>query len=141
MGRRAALLTLDAEGVGLGIVKSSRYASAGAHLSVPVDDPIRLAQAAIESRADFVVIQLGDTARAEAARAALSPATYRAVREAALRRADICFYLLTAQLVAENLKADVLLVSPRPPADASFPTTWERPTPFSPSARILLLAC
>jgi hypothetical protein len=127
-GRRAALLTADAVGVGKGVIAMNR--------SLPespfgmADDPIRLAQAVLESEADFVAAQLGDTARAEAARPRLSPADYRAARSAALRRLDIFLYFLTEELKGEERKADVLLVSPYPPADdARHPTAWNRLTP------------
>ncbi len=127
-GRRAALLTVDGRGVGAGYVAPLR-----AHSQSPfglADDPIRLTQAVLESEADVSVVQLGDTARAEAARPSLSPDAYGAARAAALRRLDLFLYLLTAKMQAEGRQADVLLVAPRPPSgQAGIPSVWNRLTP------------
>jgi hypothetical protein len=128
-GRRAALLTVDAAGRGSGVLPLSRQAAAAPFRRV--DDPVRLMQAALESDADCVVIQLGDTARAEALRPRLAPVDYLAARKAALRRLNILLFLLVGRLEQEGEQADLLLVSPYPPSDDTrHPAAWGRLPPI-----------
>lgn len=127
--RAAALLTLDAKGAGSGLISSLRHKPASPFGLA--DDPIQLSQIATEYPADLMVIQMGDTARAEAAHPHLTPAAYRKARGDALRRLNILVYLLTLQERQDGNAADILLVSPRPPADsAARPEAWGRLTPL-----------
>jgi hypothetical protein len=126
--RRAALLTVDATGTGVGFV-----APLSSHPTNPsglTDDPIALMQAALEANAELCVLQLGDTARVEAERPQLSLDAYHDARYHAINRLDLLLYLLTAKLEEEGRSADILLVSPYPPADdARHPDSWHRLTP------------
>ena len=125
--RRAALLTVDAAGRGAGRVGMRRE-----RLDSPfgrVDDPLLLMQALTESRADLVILQLGDLARAEAVRPHLAPVVYRQARREALRRADLLVSLLTPWFNAQT-HTDLILVSAFPPAEAHrYPVVWTRLTP------------
>ena len=125
--RSAALLTVDAAGRGAGRVGMRRE-----RLGSPfgrVDDPLLLMQALTEARADLVVLQLGDLARAEAARPQLSPALYRQARREALRRVDLLVSLLTPWFRAQT-HTDLIFVSSFPPAEAHrYPVVWTRLTP------------
>lgn len=128
--RSAALLTMDANGVGEALFRVLRDASNANGPPGMVDDVVRMAQLASESEAEFTVVQLGDTARAEARRGR-HHFNYETNRKAALKRLDLFLYLLTGFLEREGKTPDVLLVSPRPPAgDARHPTTWNRLTPL-----------
>jgi hypothetical protein len=93
------------------------------------DDPVALAQAAADSDASLVVVQLGDLARAESARNRLTGAQYRSARAEGLRELNL-FLLCLLSEVADSDATDILLVSPRPPFDPTFPAGWERPTPI-----------
>jgi hypothetical protein len=126
--RSGALLTVDAAGVGAGMLAYWRFQS-DSPFGI-IDAPLELTQYALEADADFTVIQAGDTARAEAARARLSEADYRQARAAALSRLDILVSALTAKFRQEGAPADILLVASRPPAeDAYYPVPWMRLTP------------
>ena len=125
-GRRAAALTVDALGVGAGVVAAAQ----GTASSLLRDDPTALARAISQAHADFTVVQLGDTARIEAARAQFAPEVYRSARAEALRRLDELIVLLSEKSTADGDPVDILLVSPYPPVEqAHYPGVWGRLTP------------
>ena len=127
--RRAALLTLNATGQGMGLVALKRYVA-----SDPfglADDPIALIQTVAEHETDFVVVQLGDTARAEAARSRLTDDEYHKARDAALKRLDLFVNLLNKQAQHEGWRTNFLIISPTAPPEAAGATTgWQRLTPL-----------
>lgn len=127
--RTAALLTVDSDGRGVGVVTAQREAPENRFGQI--DDPLRTARMAVQSGARFVVIQMGDTTRAEALRHGLPPSEYRDLRVRALRRLDLLLYRLASELAATNGNPDILLVSPHPPsADSRRPAVWNRLTPI-----------
>ena len=94
-----------------------------------MDNPISLVQYALQKHVDLVVIQMGDGARAEAARVHLSEAQYREDHDHAMRMLNMLVFLLTEHLKGEP--ADILIVAPRPPAaDAHHPDNWNHLTPI-----------
>ena len=125
--RRAALLTVDKLGVGSGMVALRSYDP-----RLPyglTDSPPALVEYAWQTDADFVVIHLGDGARAEAARQHLSEAEYREAHRHAVRVLNALVSLLRNRLKPGS--ADILVVSPRPPAaDAAHPEVWNELTPI-----------
>ena len=124
--RRAALLTVDAVGIGAGHVAMRR-----AHVGSPfgiVDDPLALMQALSESDADLVVLQFGDLGRAEAARGHLPSAAYRQARHDALRRLHLLLSLLFNWV--KGTPTNLIIVSSFPPEEAHrYPVAWTRLTP------------
>lgn len=125
--RRAALLTVDAAGIGAGRV--------GMHRLRPdspfgiVDDPLALMHNLTESDADLVVLQLGDLTRAEAARAHLPATAYRQARREALHRVHLLLSLLYSWIPTQP-RTDLLIVSSFPPEEAHrYPVAWTRLTP------------
>ena len=125
--RRAALLTVDAAGRGAGRVGRRRE-----HVGSPfgiVDDPLLLMQSLTESEAGLVVVQLGDLARAEAARAHLPTSGYRQARSDALQRVDLMLTLL-GPWFRTQVNTTLLIVSAYPPAESQrYPVPWTRLTP------------
>jgi len=125
--RRAALLTVDAAGIGAGHV-AMRREHPGSPFGI-ADDPLELMHALTESDADLVVLQLGDLSRAEADRAHLSVDAYRQTRKDALRRLHILLKLLYSWIPSQT-HTDLLIVSSYPPAEAHrYPVPWTRLTP------------
>lgn len=136
--RSAALLTADALGVCPGSVRIGTRPNAAAPFG-RTDDPIALAQAADAENADFTVIRMGDTTRAEARRTQSrgdslqdSPQgylqDYLQARADALRRLDLLIGLLTSG--PASAQRNVLLVSARPlPDTRDHPGEWQRLTP------------
>ncbi len=123
-GRRAALLTLDRNGAGRGDPTLSQAMPAlpfGRSDAVPA----LLAHVAASTDADLIVLQLSDTARAEAARSHLSAADYHRARERGLNELDRL--LLTLQ--SEAATTDLIVVSAYPPADNTG-RFWSRLTPI-----------
>ena len=128
LNRSAALLTVDAAGVGAGLVALVRP-DANSPFG-RADNPLTLAQCAMESDAGFLVIQMGDGARAEAARDRLSAEQYHSAHDEAARRLDLLIYLLRAQM-ADGKVANIIVVSPRPAgADEETPGSGNRLTPI-----------
>ena len=126
--RRAALLTVDAAGIGTGQVGMRRGGYSGSSFG-RVDDPLALMQALTESDAGLVVLQLGDLDRAEAARPHLSPAAYRQARQEALHRLRLLLSLFYSWIQTQP-RTDLLIVSAFPPAEAHrYPVAWTRLTP------------
>ncbi len=125
--RRGALLTVDRLGVGGGLVALRSYDP-----RLPyglIDNPAALVDYALQDQVDFVVIQLGDGARADSARARLSESEYREAHDHAVLMLDSVLSLLGARLNGKG--ADILVIAPRPPAaDASHPLEWGRLTPI-----------
>jgi hypothetical protein len=138
--RRAALLTVDAAGIGAGRV-GMRRENPGSPFGI-VDDPLELMHALTESDADLVVLQLGDLGRAEAARAHLSATDYRQARHEALHRIHLLMSLLYPWISSQPT-TDLLIISSYPPAEAHrYPVAWTRLTPviaYGPDFRAGLL--
>ncbi len=124
--RSASLLTVNANGTGSGSVSILRFDNAASFGLI--DDPLALSQAAIESQADFIVVQTGDLGRLESARSYLSDQQFHARRADALRRLNILVYALSHY--AQDNGADIMLVSPRPVANKARGGAWDRLTPF-----------
>lgn len=96
-----------------------------------VDDPAALAQAALYSRKRGVVLVLGDLDRAEAAREQLGAELYARARNDALRRVNLCIFLLREWLGTQGEPAHLLFMALRPPRHARLPTgVWGRLTPL-----------
>ena len=124
--RRAALLTVDAAGIGAGRV-GMRREQPGSPFGI-VDDPLALMHAVTESNADLMVLQLGDLDRAEAARARLTAPAYRQARHEALLRLHLLLSLLFDWIRAHH--TNLLIVSSFPPVEAHhYPVPWTRLTP------------
>jgi len=125
--RRAALLTVDRLGVGSGMVALRSYDP-----RLPyglTDNPAAIVEYATQSDAEFIVIHMGNGARAEAARPHLSESEYQAAHNEAVRLLDELVKRLTERIKAAS--TDILVVAPRPPsADASHPNDWNRLTPI-----------
>ena len=125
--RRAALLTVDSEGIGVGRV-GRRREQMGSPFGI-VDDPLLLMQSLTESDAGLVVLQMGDLARAEAVRARLPASAYRQARRDALKRIDLMLALLGPWFRTQS-HTTLLLVSSYPPAESQrYPVPWTRLTP------------
>ncbi len=114
-GRQAALLTVDARGVGRG-------------LFIPRSGPNGVPDSffAYRDSGDFVVIEMGDMARVEARRGPLSPPAFNAARAEALEQLDRLIGRLTESGAIPG--SDILLISPTPPADSAGP--WSHLTPI-----------
>jgi len=125
--RRAALLVVDKLGVGSGMVALRSYDP-----RLPyglTDNPTTIADYATQADADFVVIHLGNGARAEAARTHLPEAEYENAHNQAVHLLD----LLVMQILgrAKRSSPNILIVAPRPPsANASHSEDWNRLTPI-----------
>lgn len=126
--RAAALITVDARGVGTGLVSLLRYDNAASFGLI--DDPLAMIQATSEAEADFLVVQAGDLGRLEASRPYLTDHEFHARREQALRRLNILVYGIREKLKADGLRSDLLLISPHPPADVAHKNAWDRLTPI-----------
>ncbi len=126
--RRAALLTVNAVGIGAGRI-GLRHGPPGSPFGI-IDDPLKLMHALTESDADLIVLQLGDLGRAEAARAHLTAPAYRQARHEALLRLQLLLSLLSEWMRAPQPHTDLLIVSSFPPAEARrYPVVWTRLTP------------
>ena len=127
--RRAALLTADATGISGGMLDLYRFST-----QTPFglcDDPRAVIDFVARGKADFVVVQMSDFSRAEAARSNLSAAAYHLARLGGLQRLNLLMELLDREYPSDSQGADVLLVSPRPPGeDKGHPGTWGRLTPI-----------
>lgn len=127
--RRVALFTTDEHGEGEGLLALRSYAEKRPFGLT--DDALVLSEYALKSDADLVVIQLGDSARAEALRNRLTPAEYHEARINAIRRLNLLVYTMTAQLESEAMPFNLIIVSPLPPAPSGFaPFGIDQLTPF-----------
>lgn len=127
--RGAALLTVGADGAGSGMVALRRFEPTSPFGLA--DDPIALAHYALEADADFLVIQLGDGARAEASRLKLSDRDYREARRHAVARLDLLVNLLMTGVKSQLQPTDIMLISSHPPGSDSFsPTAWNHLAPI-----------
>lgn len=120
--RTAALLTLNAWGVGVGDVGTRPQGEGDL-------DAEKLSRYALGAEAGLFVIRLGDMSRTEAARPHLPLSEYQPLRQRALSRLDALLYLLQVRLAESGPDTDLVLVSPTPPgAPGDLP--WQRLAPI-----------
>ena len=131
--RSSTLFTLDSMGVGSGMIALHAYDSAAPFGLT--DNPQSLIDYAFQRPSDFTVIELGNLARAEAARSRISTEAYLTARKHGIGILDRLVALLLKTLDkrkgVEKAGVDILLVSPRPPSsNAKDPQNWNRLTPL-----------
>lgn len=124
--RRAALFGIDDMGLAYGRVWSLSQTPDSLSPFGVRDDPVQLAELAQANPSQLTVIQLGDGARAEVARAKLTHAVYREAMGSALSGLDTLLSRLAHLL--DDPDVTILVISPRPPAGKDG--AWDRLTPI-----------